>query len=325
MGVLEAIVYGIVQGLTEFLPISSTAHLRIVPSLLGWQDPGAAFTAVIQLGTLLAVLIYFRKDLVDVFLGWVKSFSGPKDTVEAKVGWGIVIGTLPIVILGFAFKHQIKSDAVRSLYVVAASLIVMGIVLFIAEKVGSRKREFDQLTAKDGLVVGLWQAIALIPGASRSGSTISGALFSGLSRPTAARFSFLLSIPSVLAAGLYELMQERKELLGAGLAPTLIATVISFVVGYASIAYLMKLLQTKSTMGFVIYRIALGILLIALLQMGKLQPLSGVTSPESPRSAQRTTLQRHASLVKTTNPTPPYVSRTPNSPSDPRTEEGIGE
>ncbi len=287
MGLLEAIVYGIIQGLTEFLPISSTAHIRIVPSLLGWQDPGASFTAVIQLGTLLAVLIYFRKDLVDVLSGWIKSFTGgPKDTLEAKIGWGIFIGTLPIVVFGFLFKDQIKSAGVRSLYVVATMLIVMGIVLLIAEKMSKRTREFSDLTVKDGIWVGFWQAVALLPGASRSGSTISGALFAGLTRPTAARFSFLLSIPSIFAAAALEVVQERKQLLGAGLMPTLVATVVSFFVGYAAIAYLMKLLQSKSTMGFIIYRVALGVILIVLLQSGKLEPLAGVhaKAPEAAAS-----------------------------------------
>lgn len=275
MGILEAIVYGVVQGLTEFLPISSTAHIRIVPSLLGWQDPGASFTAVIQIGTLLAVLIYFWKDLVLVFLGWLRSFGGERGTVEAKVGWGIVIGTLPIVVLGFLFREQIKSDAVRSLYVVAAMLILMGLVLLAAEKLSPHRREFSELTVKDGVWVGFWQAVALIPGASRSGSTISGALFAGLTRSTAARFSFLLSIPSVLAAAVLELAEERDQLLGAGLAPTLTATFVSFIVGYASIAFLMKLLQTRTTMGFVVYRVALGLALLALLQTGRLDPTAG--------------------------------------------------
>ena len=288
MGILEAIVYGIVQGLTEFLPISSTAHIRIVPSLLGWQDPGAAFTAVIQVGTLLAVLIYFWKDLVGVLRGWVKSFGGDRSTPEAKIGWGIVIGTLPIVIFGFLFKDQIKSDAVRSLYVVATMLILMGIVLFAAEKLSLRRREFSDLTVKDGIWVGLWQAVALIPGASRSGSTISGALFAGLTRTTAARFSFLLSIPSILAAAGLELVQERKELMEAGVVPTLVATGISFIVGYASIAYLMKLLQTKSTMGFIVYRVALGVLLIVLLQTGKLNAMSGEHTPNTPHVSTQT-------------------------------------
>lgn len=279
MGILEAIVYGILQGLTEFLPISSTAHIRIFPSLVGWSDPGAAFTAVIQVGTLLAVLIYFRSDLVGVLRGWARSLGSRQDSPESRIGWGIVLGTLPIVFFGFLFKEQIKSDAVRSLYVVATMLILMGLVLLAAEKLTAHRREFDQLTVKDGIWVGLWQAVALIPGASRSGSTISGALFAGLSRPTAARFSFLLSIPSVLAAAVLELAQERHELMQAGMAPTLVATVVSFIVGYASIAFLMKLLQTKSTMGFIVYRVALGIVLLLLLQSGKLHPTAGVTGP----------------------------------------------
>ncbi len=279
MGILEAIVYGLIQGLTEFLPISSTAHIRIVPSLLGWQDPGSAFTAVIQFGTLLAVLIFFRDDLVRTLGGWFASFGkrGNKNSIDAKIGWGIFVGTLPIVVIGFLVRNKIKTDEVRSLYVVATMLILMGIVLAVAEAVGRRKREFSELTVKDGLWVGLWQAIALIPGASRSGSTISGALFAGLTRETAARYSFLLSIPSVLAAALLELVQERKELMAAGVVPTLVATVVSFIVGYASIAYLMKLLQTKSTMGFVIYRIALGALLLGLLQSGRILPQAGTT------------------------------------------------
>lgn len=279
MGVIEAIVYGVLQGLTEFLPISSTAHIRIVPSLVGWPDPGAAFTAVIQVGTLLAVLIYFRSDLVGVLRGWIRSFGSRQDTPESKIGWGIVFGTIPIVVFGFLFKDQIKSDAVRSLYVVATMLILMGLVLLAAEKLTPHRREFDQLTVKDGIWVGLWQAIALIPGASRSGSTISGALFAGLSRPTAARFSFLLSIPSVLAAAALELVQERHELMQAGMAPTVIATVVSFGVGYASIAFLMKLLQTQSTMGFIVYRVALGVALLLLLQSGRLQPTAGAGGP----------------------------------------------
>lgn len=277
MGILEAVVYGVVQGLTEFLPISSTAHIRIVPSLLGWHDPGASFTAVIQVGTLLAVLLYFWKDLVSVFLGWLKSLGRKPDTLDAKIGWGIVIGTVPIVVLGFIFKEQIKSAEVRSLYVVSAMLIGMGLVLLAAERFSKRTRSFEDLTVKDGVWVGLWQAIALIPGASRSGSTISGALFAGLNRTTAARFSFLLSVPSICAAAVLELVEERHALLGAGVIPTLIATAVSFVVGYASIAYLMRLLQSKSTMGFIVYRIGLGIALLVLLQMGTLQPMAGLT------------------------------------------------
>lgn len=271
ISILQAVVYGIIQGLTEWLPISSTAHLRVAPALLGWKDPGSAFTAVIQLGTILAVLIYFAKDLGRAIGGWFGSLTGKgKDTLEARIGWGVFWGTLPIVILGFVFKNQIKSEAVRSLYVVASTLIIMGVGMLVAEKLGKQKRGFEQLTTKDGIVVGLWQALALIPGMSRSGSTITGGLFAGLDRPTAARFSFLLSVPSIVAAGLYELIDERKHIMGANLAPTLVATVVSFVVGYASIALLMKYLQRRGITVFVVYRIVLGILLLILVQQGKL-------------------------------------------------------
>ncbi|MGV3615444.1 MAG: undecaprenyl-diphosphate phosphatase [Fimbriimonas sp.] len=264
---LQAVVYGVVQGLTEWLPISSTAHLRVIPALCGWQDPGSAFTAVIQLGTILAVLIYFAKDLGRAIGGWFGSLTGKgKDTVEAKIGWGVFWGTFPIVVLGFLFKDQIKSDQIRSLYVVSTTLIVMGVGMLLAEKFGKQSRGFDQVTTKDGIVMGLWQALALIPGMSRSGSTITGGLFSGLDRPTAARFSFLLSVPSIVAAGLYELIDERKHIMGANLAPTLVATVVSFLVGYASIAFLMKYLQRRGITLFVVYRIALGIVLLILVQ-----------------------------------------------------------
>lgn len=280
MGILEAILYGIVQGATEFLPISSTAHLRILPSLLGTPDPGASFTAVVQLGTLLAVLLYFGKDLVNVLRGWGSSLfnADKRGTLESKIGWGIVIGTLPIVILGFTFRESIKSAETRSLYIIAFMLIFMGILLALAERFGKRERGFEKLTVKDGLWVGLWQAIALIPGASRSGSTITGALIFGLDRPTAARFSFLLSVPSILAAGLLEVVEERSNLFGAGLGPVLTATAAAFVVGYAAIAYLMKMLQTKSTAGFIVYRIALGIALLVMLQQGVLTPTTGIAT-----------------------------------------------
>ena len=287
ISLLQAIVYGIIQGLTEWLPISSTAHLRVVPALLGWQDPGSAFTAVIQLGTILAVLIYFAKDLGKAIGAWFGSLTGKgKDTLDARIGWGVFWGTFPIVILGFVFKDQIKSDDVRSLYVVSATLILMGIGMLVAEKVGKQSRGFEQLTTKDGIVVGLWQALALIPGMSRSGSTITGALFSGLDRSTAARFSFLLSVPSIVAAGLYELVDERKHILGPNLVPTIVATVVSFVVGYASIAFLMKYLQRRGITAFVVYRIVLGLLLLVLVQQKVVPAVQVSPDQESTRVSQ---------------------------------------
>lgn len=278
MDVVQAIVYGIVQGITEWLPISSTAHLRIVPALMGWQDPGAGFTAVIQLGTVLAVLIYFWKDLGKALKAWFLSLRGiGKDTLEAKMGWAVFVGTIPIVVLGFLLKDFIKSDQTRSLYVIAATLIGMGVLMLIAEKVGKRTREIGSVEPKDGVVVGLFQCLSLIPGMSRSGSTITGALFAGFDASTAARFSFLLSFPSILAAGLYELYEERSYLQGERLAPTLVATVVSFVVGYASIAFLIRYLQRRGIGVFVGYRIALGLLLLFLVQTGRIQAVdSGI-------------------------------------------------
>jgi undecaprenyl-diphosphatase len=277
MGILEAILYGIVQGLTEFLPISSTAHLRILPTLFGWQDPGSGFTAVIQLGTLLAVLVYFWKDLTQVFLGWCRSLTNKelRQTHEARIGWGIFFGTIPIVVLGFLFRKQISHD-LRSLYVVAVMLIVMGLLMGFAERRASTGRNFEQLTMKDGLIVGFFQAIALIPGASRSGSTITGALFAGIDRATAARFSFLLSVPSVLAAGIFEAYNERKAILGAELLPTIVATVVSFFFGYLAIAFLIRFLQKRGTGPFVAYRVILGVVLLIVLTTGRLDPMAGI-------------------------------------------------
>lgn len=278
MDVVQAIVYGIVQGITEWLPISSTAHLRIVPALMGWPDPGAGFTAVIQLGTVLAVLIYFWKDLGKALKAWFLSLRGiGRDTPDAKMGWAVFVGTVPIIVLGFSLKDLIKSDQTRSLYVIVATLIGMGVLMLIAEKVGKRTREIGSVEPKDGLLVGLFQCLSLIPGMSRSGSTITGAFFAGFDAPTAARFSFLLSFPSILAAGLYELYEERSYLQGERLAPTLVATVVSFVVGYASIAFLIRYLQRRGIGVFVGYRIALGLLLLFLVQSGRIEAVdSGI-------------------------------------------------
>jgi undecaprenyl-diphosphatase len=266
MTLWQAIVLGIVQGLTEFLPISSTAHLRIVPSLLGWPDPGAAFTAVIQLGTLGAVLVYFARDIVSI----------TRDTLTARsqMGWIIAVGTLPVVVLGLAFKHHIEHNW-RSLYIIAGAMIGMAIVLAIAEALEKRRarlRDMTEVGWRDGIVVGFFQAIALIPGSSRSGSTIAGGLFLGLQRATAARFSFLLSLPAVFAAGIFELLHARHELLATPehVHDLIAATVVSFVVGYASIEFLLGYLKKHTTWLFIIYRLALGALLYALLFSGKL-------------------------------------------------------
>ncbi|MEV5574389.1 undecaprenyl-diphosphate phosphatase [Spirillospora sp. NPDC052269] len=267
MNVVEATVLGIVQGLTEFLPISSSGHLLIVPKLVGWEDPGAAFTAVIQLGTMLAVIIYFWRDLVNIITTWTKSLWTPalRPTMDARMGWYIGLGTIPISVIGLATKDFVEKGA-RNLWLNASSLIIMGLVLMIAEWAGARKREVADLNLRDGLVIGAFQCLSLIPGSSRSGSTMTGALFLGYTREAAARYSFLLSVPAVVLSGLFEL---RKAFDG-GLAwmPTVIATVVSFVVGYACIAWLLKYLVKHSMMLFVYYRVALGGALLGLLAAG---------------------------------------------------------
>ena len=268
MSAFEAIVMGIVQGLTEFLPVSSSGHLRIVPAFLGWEDPGAAFTAVVQLGTMLAVLVYFRKDLWNVtkaLLAGVTS-SSARRAPEFKLGLYIIVGTIPISILGLLFSHQIETTA-RSLYVIGTTLIVLGLVLLIAERVGKRQRDIDKLTTKDAVLFGLAQSLALIPGVSRSGATITAGLFLGFDRAAAARYSFLLSVPAVVLSGLYQL-KDISEGGGAGVGATVIATVLAFIVGWISIAALLKFLVNHSTSIFVGYRVALGVLVIVLAATG---------------------------------------------------------
>lgn len=265
MDLIQAIILGLIQGLTEFLPISSSGHLYLVPEVMGWKDAGTGFTAVIQIGTLLAVLIYFRQDLAKTLSIWFKSFGDKelRKTPEAKLAWGIVVGTIPIVVAGLAFQDFIESSA-RSPFIVAGTLIFFAILLAIAEKVGSQKRTQEDFKVKDGLVMGLWQALAVIPGSSRSGCTITGGLFSQFDRAAAARASFLLSIPAVTLSGIYKLVQERQTLLTDGAATTITATVVAFISGYWAIAFLMKFLQTKSTMVFVVYRVILGGVILAL-------------------------------------------------------------
>jgi len=265
---LQAVVLGLVQGLTEFLPISSTAHLRIVPALLGWPDPGAAFTAVIQLGTMAAVLWYFRADLLRIVRAWLAGLRDPRArrTLDSRLGWYIGLGTVPIALAGLAFRHQIEHGA-RDLHLIAVALIVMGLVLGAADRLGSHKRGIDDLRARDGATIGVAQAVALVPGVSRSGATISAGLFLGLERAAAARYSFLLSVPAVVLSGLFELRHIGGPG-GADPLATAIATGVAFGAGYASIAFLLRYLVTHSTAVFVIYRVALGALVLALLSAG---------------------------------------------------------
>lgn len=275
MSFLEALVLGLVQGITEFLPVSSTAHLRIVPALLGWPDPGAAYSAVIQLGTVAAVLVFFAKDLGRMTVAFIDGLRTrqPFGTLDSKVAWCVGLGTIPIGICGLAFKKSIETSF-RSLYVIAGSLIVLGIILAVVERVAAHRRVIADITVKDGVIIGLWQALALIPGSSRSGTTLTGALSLGFKREDAARFSFLLSIPATTLAGvseLYKLMKMTGDAVPSATA-LVVGTVVSFVSGLLAIAGLLRLLRTRSTMPFVIYRLLLGATLLVLLQLGYLTP-----------------------------------------------------
>lgn len=270
MSLIQDAVLGVVQGLTEFLPISSTAHLRIVPAFLGWEDPGAAFTAVTQLGTMAAVLVFFWGDLVRIGRAWLGSVAARRRPVDldARMGWYILIGTIPIGVLGLAFRHQIGNGA-RNLVVIGVSLIALGLLLLLAETLGRRERGIDSLRLRDGIVIGFAQAAALVPGVSRSGATITGGLLLGLDRPAAARFSFLLSVPAIVLSGAFEFIGLVRDGTGGttygGLA---LATGLAFIVGYASIAFLMEFLESHSTGVFVAYRVWLGLLVLTLAGAG---------------------------------------------------------
>jgi len=265
----RVVVLGIVEGITEFLPISSTAHLRVLPALVGWDDPGASFTAVTQLGTLVAVLAYFRAELVSLARASLKAlrdrdFSSP----DVRLAAGIVVGTFPIGVCGILFRKAIKSE-LRSLYVIAGALVVLAALLFLAERIAKHARGWESLGFRDAVLIGCAQALALVPGASRSGTTLTAGLFLGLRRDVAARFSFLPSIPAVAAAGLFELKDVVKDGLGGGLlVPTLVATVVAGVSGYATIAFLIRFLGNNSTLVFVVYRVALGAALFGLVRAG---------------------------------------------------------
>jgi undecaprenyl-diphosphatase len=264
----HAIVLGFVQGITEFLPVSSTGHLRIVPAFLGWEDPGAAFTAVTQLGTMAAILVFFRADIARIVVAWVRGLRDPviRRTLDSRIGWYVAVGTIPIGIFGILFRDQVETGA-RNLQLIGGALIVLGLVLLYAEHVATRSRGIESLTMRDGILIGVAQACALIPGVSRSGATITGGLFLGLDRISAARYSFLLSIPAVVLSGLLEL-RHATEGNGPGAGATIIATLIAFVVGYASIAFLLRFLTTHSTRVFVVYRVVVGTLVLVLATTG---------------------------------------------------------
>ena len=271
LDLFKAVVLGVIQGLTEFLPISSSAHLRIYPELFGWEEPGAAFTAVIQIGTELAVLIYFRKDIWRIANAWTRSLFDPawRGDFDARMGWYVITGSIPIVILGITLKDIIENDF-RNLWIVGTALVVLGVVLGIADRVGRNERRIEGMNIQHAVLLGLAQAMALVPGVSRSGATISMGRFLGYEREAATRFAFLLAIPAVVGAGLFEL----KEIPGGdnpyGVFPTVVATVVSFVVGYAAIAWLLRYVSTHSYLPFVLYRIVLGSVTLLLVWQGVL-------------------------------------------------------
>ncbi|MGC0333402.1 undecaprenyl-diphosphatase [Streptomyces sp. SAI-170] len=284
MSWFESLILGLVQGLTEFLPVSSSAHLRLTAAFSGWEDPGAAFTAITQIGTEAAVLIYFRKDIGRILSAWTRSLfdKAARKDHDAQMGWLVIVGSIPIGVLGVTLKDQIEGPF-RDLRITATMLIVVGVIIGIADRRAARdetggkhraarpRKGLQDLGVRDGLIFGLCQACALIPGVSRSGATISGGLFMGYQREAAARYSFLLAIPAVLASGTFEL----KDALEGGhvsWGPTIFATIIAFATGYAVIAWFMKYISTKSFMPFVWYRVVLGIILVALVTMGVLSP-----------------------------------------------------
>lgn len=281
MSTVVAVVLGIVQGLTEFLPISSSAHIRIVGALLGTgEDPGARFTAIIQIGTEIAVIVYFWRDIVRIVRAWALSLFGrvPRADPDARMGWLVIIGSLPIVVLGVLFQSAIETH-LRNLWIVAISLIVFGVILGVADAVGPRNRTIDQLTVRHGVFFGLAQALALIPGVSRSGGTITIGLLLGYKRPDAARYAFLLAIPAVLGSGVYELYKAIKHPceVAVGCVPevfspeeTALATAVSFAVGLFVIKWLMGYLNRGSFAPFVVYRVVVGVAVILLLAFGVL-------------------------------------------------------
>ena len=273
MNPIEAVILGIVQGLTEFLPISSSAHVQIVQQLLGQSSmtkPAlTAFIATIQLGTELAVVIYFWKDLTRIAKAFFASIFRGKKSADSKLGWLIILGSLPVVVIGLAFKDLIENQ-LRNLWVVSFTLIVFGIVLALADRFGKQTREIENLTTKHGLLFGLGQALAVIPGVSRSGGTISVGLALGYTRRAAARYSFLLAIPAVLASGLYQIAKTYQDLPAEDLAATALGTVVSFVVGYAVIVGLLRYLNRGSFMPFVVWRILLGVAVLLGLLTGAL-------------------------------------------------------
>ena len=282
MSIIEAIILGIIQGFSEFLPISSTGHLTIFGrmfNLISEENPQAwtSFIAIIQLGTLVAILVYFWKDIWHIVTAFLKENVGSRQkfsaqSLDSKMGWYIIIGTIPIVTFGLGFKDIIEGTLTKNLVVIACSLILLAIILAYAEKKAKFKKEMKDISVFDSIIIGIAQAMALIPGSSRSGTTITGGLFMGLTRESAARFSFLLSIPSVFASGMLELYEQIKFIDQSGVVNLIIATIVSGISGYVAIDFLLKYLRKNTTFVFIYYRIALGVLILILISLNILKP-----------------------------------------------------
>lgn len=282
MNIIEAIILGIIQGLTEFLPISSTGHLTVAGKLMGLiseehPEQWTSFIAVIQLGTLVAILIYFWNDLWKITIEFLnenllkrKSFG--KQSENSKMGWYIILGSIPVVLIGMGFKDVIEGALTKNLYVISISLIVLGIILSIAEKFGKFKKELKDIKWYDALIVGFAQSLALIPGSSRSGTTLTAGIFLGFKRETAARFSFLLSVPAILGSGLLQLYEALEYIDGSGIVTLVVATIASAISGYLTIEFLLKFLKKNSTMVFVIYRIVIGTIIIFMIFNNLINP-----------------------------------------------------
>ncbi|WP_081582974.1 undecaprenyl-diphosphate phosphatase [Corynebacterium timonense] len=274
MSWIQVVVLSVVQGLTEFLPVSSSGHLRIVSELFWGEDAGASFTAVIQLGTELAVLVFFARDIWRFVTGWFRGLVNKQERgFDYRMGWMVIVGTIPVGLAGFLLQDLIRENF-RNLWITATVLILFSFVFIVAERVGTKKRTFEELTMKDAVVMGLWQCLALIPGVSRSGGTVSGGLFLNLDREVATRFSFLLAIPAVLASGLFSLPDAFDPQAGqaASGAQLLVGSAIAFVLGYASIAWLLRFVSHHSFAWFAAYRIPLGIIVMILLATGVMSP-----------------------------------------------------
>ena len=286
---LQSALLGILQGLTEFLPVSSTAHMEIAPRLLGWRDPGATFSAIVQLGPIVAIIAYFWSDLSRYIAGILRTKTPAtpalKTDVDARIGWFTVLGTIPLVIFGVLLEKKVDT-VFRDMRVTAVSLIVLGLVLLIAERVGARKTSLNKMTLHQSQIIGWAQVLALIPGTSRSGVTITAGLFQGLDRESAARFSFLLSIPAITAAGLYKLLKVVKGgSLHGEIGPYLVGALVAGAIAYVVVRWFLGYMKEHNTMAFTIYRVVLGIALLVLIQTGIVKQQAPTETETTPPAA----------------------------------------